>query len=147
MKENIKNKIQEIYLMLFRIKGAPVSPRFLPNYFKKIGVVLIVLTIMFRLMPVYHTIHESFKIIFEDFLILGLFIIAIAKDKVEDEMSELIRLKAMAYGFSFAILYVIFRDFGLILGIEIKEINAQELLFTVLVTYHIICFTQKLELK
>ena len=54
--------------MLFRIKGAPVSPRFLPNYFKKIGVVLIVLTIMFRLMPVYHTIHESFKIIFEKYL-------------------------------------------------------------------------------
>jgi hypothetical protein len=142
MKESIKNKIQAIYSMVFSNKGVPAKPRFLPNYFRKIGFVIILLWIIFRLMPLYHTLNENFKILFGDALIVGLFFVVIAKEKIEDELAETIRLKAMVYAFSFAVFFFIFQHINsLTWGLPIREINGPDfLVFFLAGSYSIIYF-------
>ena len=148
MKESIKNKFQEIYFKIFSIKGAPIKPRLLPSYFKKVGIAIIVLSVIFRFTPTYHDLTKHFKILLEDVLILGLFFIAIAKDKEDDEMVEIIRYKAMAYAFSFAVAFFLLMEVAfLFLEITSIETDARVLIFITLITYLIIYFNQKQELK
>ena len=140
--KNLINIIQKINFKLFENSGVPAKLRYLPNYFRKIGFVIIILSFIFWLMPFYHTLNGSFKILFGDCLIIGLFFIVIAKDKVEDEMSETIRLKAMVYAFSFAVFFFLFQHINsLICGLPIREINGPDfLIFFLACSYSIIYF-------
>lgn len=77
----------------------------LPAYFKKIGIVIVLITIVPVI--VFKALNIEFiqaqKKTFEQFMvipfILGLFFVAWAKDKFEDEMSLLLRLKAIGFSF------------------------------------------------
>ncbi len=87
--------------------------RLLPFYFKKIGWYIIILTFVVPLgIKLSHSIiltsnKELFKIILQDFFITGLALIGFSRDKVEDEMSMLIRMKSIISSFVYGLVMTI----------------------------------------
>lgn len=78
------------------------------------------------------------------FFLLGLFVIALAKDKFEDEMSLLLRLKAMAFIFIVVIVTVILQPvFNLIWKNPIMDITPVHLVLRMLIAYLIFFFFLK----
>jgi hypothetical protein len=86
---------------------------FLPNYFKKIGIGIMVLAfipiILFKLMDIefFQTQKEIFKMLALNSFILGLFFVVWSKDKIEDELKIIIRLKSFAAAVMLAVTMVI----------------------------------------
>jgi len=122
----------------------------LPNYFKKIGWLIIILTIVSLLILKALKIEfeiiqkEIIRMIFFNILIIGLLLIAWARDNTEDERSLLIRLRTMAIVFIQAVFYVIIRPFvDMIFSDPIESISSQELIFYMLFMYLIFLFLQK----
>ena len=80
----------------------------LPNYFKKVGIVVLILALMPAI--VVKTMHmdlvpaqkELLKVMTLNVVILGLLFVAWAKDKVEDEVTVALRLQAMQFAFIWA---------------------------------------------
>lgn len=81
----------------------------LPRYFKVIGLVVIILAIVpmvvikslsIKMVPVQRELLKQFT---ANAIILGLFFIAWSMDKLEDEMTFSIRLKAMSIAFIIAV--------------------------------------------
>jgi hypothetical protein len=88
----------------------------LPVYFKKIGIVVIVLSYLPLIIVKAFDIEliksqkELFKTLTLNILILGLVFIAWSRDKMEDEMTMSIRLSAMAWTFLWAVLLVVVKS-------------------------------------
>jgi len=122
----------------------------LPSYFRWIGVLIIILPILVLIIAKLANIElftshkEIAKIFCGDFIILGLFLIALTKDKIEDELTLLIRVKAMAISFIITIAYVILQPvFDLIWGDEIVELKGQKIMIGMLFVYLGYFFIQK----
>ena len=89
------------------------EPVFLPVYFKKIGLVVSILA-CFTLaiaksmdFELTQTQKELFSVLTLNAFILSLQFVACSRDKVEDEMTVSIRLKAMFWTITMVVLYVI----------------------------------------
>jgi hypothetical protein len=122
----------------------------LPNYFKTIGIVIMLLTFVPIVVVIVMKIElaqvqkETLKILAMDFFILGLLFVALAKDKIEDEMTVYVRLKSMAFTFSWAVLYVIIKSvIDLIFKISTGDLSSQQLVITMLFVYLIMYFFKK----
>ncbi len=122
----------------------------LPNYFKLIGLGVIILAIVPALvvntmgLALSQIQKETFLQLTMNGFIFGLFFVAWAKDKFEDEMSLLLRLRAMGFAFLCAIFFVILDPvFNLVLRDRIREIKSQELVTTMLFVYIIYFWLQK----
>lgn len=110
-----------------------------PNYFKKIGGVLIVLVIIVILIII--GLHYNFnttqkghiKILALTLINLGLAFIALAKDKIEDEMFVHLKLKSI-YGafFSGIVFTIIYPLLDVVTNDDIQIISAQQLVTTML---------------
>ena len=114
----------------------------LPNYFKVIGVAVIILTLIsvaiINLMntEIIPTHNGLWKVMTLNVLILGLFFIAMARDKFEDEMTLDLRVKAMAWTFSWAVLYVIIKSFVVFLFKNPpQDLSSQQVVFSMLCCY------------
>ncbi len=89
----------------------------LPNYFKKIGIALCVITfippIIIKAAHINLTAAQKdlAKLLCGNAFLLGLFFIAWAKDRIEDEMTIALRLRSLAWAFSWAVLYLILYPF------------------------------------
>lgn len=109
----------------------------LPNYFKKIGLVLISLILIALFLNKRYTFFEKSELqkkIFMSFFLIGLYFIAWAKDKFEDEMMVQNRLKALTFSVSWMLFYFLIT---IIIAKEIME--ASQLLlsfFIVFIIYH-----------
>jgi uncharacterized membrane protein YfcA len=121
----------------------------LPNYFKKIGIVLIVLVIvvMFILKGIHYnfdaTQKENIKIIYMTLINIGLAFIALAKEKIEDEMFVFLKLKSFYGAFFFGIVFtIIYPILDVITNDDIQQIPAQQLvtmmLFSQISTYFLL---------
>ena len=121
----------------------------LPNYFKKIGIALIILVIV--VMFILKGLHYNFdtipkgniKTIAMNLFILGLAFIALAKDKIEDEMHVFLKLKSFYSAFIFGIIFtIIFPIFDIVINDDIQQIPAQQLvimmLFSQISTYFLL---------
>lgn len=124
--------------------------KFLPNYFKKLGVVIIVLSLIPPIIikslniEIIQSQRDLLKIITLDLLILGLFLIGMSRDKVEDEMTIDIRLKAMAWTFSWAVIYVILQPFVYLLFKDpVQDLTGQQVVVSMLFVYMIMFYLQK----
>ena len=90
--------------------------RLLPNYFKKIGLGVIILTILGGIF--YKGSHivistekkDILKHCVKDLFLIGLVFIVFAKDKIEDELTQLIRMKALIAAFIYGITFMICGD-------------------------------------
>lgn len=122
----------------------------LPNYFKKIGVLVMILAIVPPIIvksieiDIIKSQRDLLKIITIDLFILGLFFIAMARDKVEDELTITIRLKAMAWTFSWAVMYVIVQPFVyLLFNDPPQDLMGQQVVLAMLFVYMIMYYIQK----
>jgi hypothetical protein len=122
----------------------------LPNYFKKVGFVILLLTIAaaIAIKVIYKdfapTQNELLKVFTMNALILGLLFIAWAKDKAEDEMTIQIRTKSMSWMFIWVVLYVVVQPFlNLLFKEPLADFRSQELVLTMLLSYLILYSLQK----
>jgi hypothetical protein len=122
----------------------------LPKYFKKIGLVVMILAfapaVIVKSMniEILQSQKELFKVFTLNAFILGLLFVAWSKDKVEDEMTIAIRLKAMAWSFSWAVFYVIVMPImDLLFKDPLQDLTGQQVVMSMLFVYLIMYYLQK----
>lgn len=118
--------------------------RLLPNYFKKIGLAIILLIIFFvvivgiffRNTDFIQNHKSEMKIFSFDVLLIGTFLICLAKDKVEDERLILLRTQSMAIAFMFGVGFTIIMPFvELLFGDPITEGDSHQIILTMMWVY------------
>lgn len=108
--------------------------KLLPNYFKKVGLSLIIITIISIVITKVFHLDDLFNkkilgTIFLDLLIFFCCMIIFSRDKIEDEMTILIRLKQFAGTFAGIVAMVIFRNImDIATGENPKNYSATELI-------------------
>ena len=115
----------------------------LPNYFKKIGIAVVIAAIatVFILKPFITEAtpetKEFAKVALFNFIILGVFLFAWAGNKIEDEMTLQVRLKAVLGSFIFVIVYVFIYPFisYFAFGDNEAEVSAQQAILTMLIIF------------
>ena len=124
--------------------------RLLPTRFKIWGVIIIIAAIIPAIIIHQTDSHLSpagkdlLKAITFGIFTVGLSFIAWAKDKIEDELTFLIRLKAMAYSFGLAVFYAAFQPFAnALVGNGVAEMSSYQLVFTMLLAYLFMYYVQK----
>jgi hypothetical protein len=88
--------------------------RLLPRRFKKLAYSLLALSILFITFSVTKVIaidDEIAKTIFRLGVLLSFLLLALTRDKIEDELTLVIRLKALASSFIFGVGYVVVSPF------------------------------------
>jgi len=124
----------------------------LPNYFKKIGLGFILASVVFvvsiKISGIHLTVEkkEMMKTIFWDILIIGMLFIAFSKEKDEDELNMLIRLKALASAFFYTVILKIVNDVFYLIGHEDFN-NYNSYFFQMMVWYFFVYYSAKLFLK
>lgn len=87
---------------------------------------------------------ELFRTLMLSGINLGLLFISLSRDKVEDEMTISIRLKAMAWSFTWAVFYVIIAPFmDLLFKDPIGVLAGQQVVMSMLFVYMIMYYLQK----
>lgn len=131
-------------------KKLKTGPVLLPMYCKKIGLAILLMglipAVVVKMMHVsLEPSHkEIFRVLSSNAFLLGLLIIAWSRDKVEDEMTIFIRLKSMAWTFSWTVLYVIIRPLiDLMFNDPVEIMKGQEVVMSMLFVYLIMYFFQK----
>lgn len=128
-------------------KSIRKKPALLPRKFKIIGVVIILLS--FAAMVIFKTtmphLLKDGKVFLLDGLILGLLIIALSKEKVEDEMIMAIRLRGMAASFIGGVFFMFTMPFiDLLFKDPVQTMSAQQVVMFVLISYLISFPLQKI---
>ncbi|PTX61663.1 hypothetical protein C8N46_104307 [Kordia periserrulae] len=79
----------------------------LPNSYKKLGIILVALSILFLITRKIFDIEisETIRFILKRVVLVGLLIIAISKEKVEDEMIQSMRGRAFTMAFIFGVIF------------------------------------------
>lgn len=123
----------------------------LPKYFKRIGLIVMILAFVPAVIVKSMNVEmvqlqkELFRIFTLNAFILGLLFVAWSKDKVEDEMTLAIRLKAMAWTFGWAVLYVILKPIvDLLFKDPIQDLTGQTVVISMLFVYLIMYYLQKI---
>ncbi|MFC6858697.1 hypothetical protein [Zunongwangia atlantica] len=114
--------------------------KLLPHKFKIVGYVLLTISILFFGIAVTEIISVEKKItknIFFDLILIAFLILALSKEKIEDERSMKLRLVAFAATFLYGVLFAVVSPFVSILfhGSFETDINASQLLFTMFLWY------------
>lgn len=121
----------------------------LPNYFKKIGLGFILASVVFVVSVKISGIHltaekkEMMKTIFWDILIIGMLFNAFSKEKDEDELTMLIRMKALASAFVYIVIFKIVSDVFGIIDQELIE-NMNGYFFQMMIWYFFVYYSAKL---
>ena len=123
----------------------------LPKYFKIIGLVVMIVAfvpvIIFKSLNIAMVVaqKELFRVLTLNAFILGLLFVAWSKDNVEDEMTVALRLKAMAWTFSWAVLYVFVKPIvDLLFKDPIQDLTGQQVIMSMLFVYLIMYYLQKI---
>jgi len=119
----------------------------LPSYFKIVGLIVIILgfIIAFCVKP-YITAGQKplAKTITINVIIIGLFLIAWTRDKIEDEMSVHLRFQSMAVAFLFGIIFCLFHPVvSSFLNDTDLDISGQQLVMTMLLFFIFTYFLKK----
>ncbi len=123
-----------------------------PNYFKKIGIAMMLLGLIpagivsqvdvafIKAIP-----KDVVKLFTIDLFLLGLLFVAWAKDKIEDEMTMLMRLKAIEWTFMYAVIYIIIAPIldRIMNTSSISDINSKGLIVMMLTIYLVQFYIQK----
>ncbi len=123
------------------------KPVLLPRKFKIVGLVVILLSIVAMVifkttMP--HLLKDG-KVFLLNGLILGLLIIVLSKDKVEDEMLVAMRLRGMAASFIGGVVLVFISPFiDILLQEPVQTMPAQQVVMFMLFTYLISYYLEKI---
>jgi hypothetical protein len=120
------------------------------KHFKKMGIGIILIALItglsikllrIEMMP---TQKAFFKVFTMNGFILGLLFVALAKEKIEDEMIAQMRLKSMAQTFITAVIYVIVKPFmDLVFRDPIEDVTGQFVVLFMLLSYLLNYYIQK----
>ncbi len=126
------------------------QPKLLSVKFKKIGIGVIVLSILPGLIiksmhiVLMQSQRELFKSLSYSGFLMGLLIIVLSRDKEEDELTIYLRLTAMLDMFVFAVIYVIIKPLiVLMFQTTFIDITGQQLVTLMLVGYLISYYLKK----
>ena len=127
------------------------QPKLLGVHFKKIGVVVMVLSMVPGLIvkTMHIVVMESQKDLLKSLsysgFLLGLLFIALSRDKVEDELTIHIRITSMQEMFIFAVIYVMIKSLIVwVLQSPFTDVSGQQLVALMLVGYLISFYLKKL---
>jgi hypothetical protein len=127
------------------------QPKLLGVHFKKIGVVVMVLSMVPGLIvkTMHIVVMESQKDLLKSLsysgFLLGLLFIALSRDKVEDELTIHIRITSMQEMFIFAVIYVMIKPLIVwVLQSPFTDVSGQQLVTLMLVGYLISFYLKKL---
>jgi membrane protease YdiL (CAAX protease family) len=122
----------------------------LPYCFKKLGIAVMVFAFVPAVVVKAGNIqiapasNHVFRILTMNAFILGLLFVAWAKDKVEDELTVVIRLKAIGFSFISAVLVVVIKPFiNMLFNDPVADFKSQELVLSMLVVYLLMYYSQK----
>ena len=120
--------------------------RLLPNYFRKIAFSLLVISIAgFIVLKSLSLSNELIKEISINGILISLLLLAISKDKFENELAVQSRLHSFAFAFVFGVILVIVNPYTNLLfdGTYVADYNSHTLLFSMLIFYFIMYFNLK----
>ena len=122
--------------------------RLLPIYFKTVALGIMLVTFCFSLLSVFEIItfdKEVAKTISKSVFLIALLILAISKNKIEDELTLVIRLKAFTASFIFGVLIVIIDPIINLFfeGMLLLDKGVTELLIGMLLYYFFMFFLMK----
>lgn len=120
--------------------------RLLPIPFKKVAIgimlfsVLIVVLSISKILPID---KDIVKVISKTGILVSLLLLALTKNKIEDELTSRIRLKAFASSFIFGVGYVIVESFVSLLFKDgfLSDKGATEILITMFLFYFMIFYS------
>ena len=117
-----------------------VNLKLFPNYFKKISIGLLVITILIFILnksAVLSFDKELIKEITKVGLLVSLSMLALTKDKEEDELTIMIRMNSYAISFIIGVLLLIFQPFANLLfdNSFSSDMSAFQLIITMLFLY------------
>jgi hypothetical protein len=141
-----KGKIEKEKLMKAQQQHQPGPRPPFPNYFKKIGIGII-LFVLFGLIPItlylktynpqsIENYKQLFGILFIDITCIGFLLYAGAKEKVEDELIVKVRLQSMALAFLFGVIWTIIQPvIHYILNNKFVNLQSQNVILFMLIIY------------
>lgn len=122
--------------------------RLLPNYFKKIAFGFILLFILLAILTKYQILpfdKDIIKAITKTGLLISLLLLALTKDKIEDELTLRIRLRAFTFSFFVGVVNVILEPYMnlLLKGSFLSTKGTDQLIFSMIFFYFIMFFLLK----
>lgn len=131
-------------------KLANPAPGLLPYAFKKLGALVMILSILPALLLKFAMIRTPFadkeilRLLTMNGFILGLLFIAMSRDREEDELTLALRLKSIGLSFSFGTLFTILNPFLMkAFDGRIETSSAQSLVLIMLINYLLFYYVQK----
>lgn len=125
----------------------------IPTYFKKVGLAIVVLAFISGYIVKTLDVElaqqgkDLFRVITLNAFILGLLLIALAKDKNEDEMISALKLRTMAFAFVFGVSIVVITPIvDLISNDPISEMSGHRVVLSMLGVYLIVYYLGKRKL-
>lgn len=114
--------------------------RLLPVHFKKVAFGIFILSVLFIVLTISKVItvdKDIVKIISKTGILVSLLLLALTKNKIEDELTSRIRLKAFASSFVFGVAYVIVEPFVSLLFKDgfLSDKGVTEVLITMFLFY------------
>ena len=79
----------------------------LPTIFKKIGIGLFLISLIILLVLAFTSNDDTFKLVSKYGMLIGLLIVSISKEKIEDELVRDLRLRSFSFAFIVGILYAL----------------------------------------
>ena len=122
--------------------------KLLPHKFKIVGYVLLAISLVLFIISSIDLIAVENEIIkngFFDLVLIAFLVLALSKEKVEDERSMKLRLLAFAATFLYGVIFALISPFGSILfngSFEI-DLQANQLLFTMFLWYFAVFYFMK----
>lgn len=84
----------------------------LPNYYKKIGMGLFILSFLaLILLSAFATEVELTRSLFQKGLLIGLLMVSLAKDEIEDELTLKLRMQSYSMAFICGVLYAVIQPY------------------------------------
>lgn len=131
----IKNLLECERRSLDKLKNYQLS-----NIFKKIGFILFVISFITLFVNAFTINNLVFREITKYSMLIGLLLISISKDKIEDEYIKSLRMQSYAYAFIFGVIFILIQPlfrfiFDMIYNTEstiVKDTGDFDILFILL---------------
>lgn len=120
-----------------------------PTYFKWIGLGTMVLSIIANVVlkqgkQELVDLNDVYRTLTLNGFILGVFFLALSKDKVEDEMTMSFRLRSMAFSFIWAVVMVVVRPvIDIVSGDTVSMMSSQSVILSMLIVYVVSYYLNK----
>ncbi len=98
----------------------------LPRGFKKVGLALLILSFVFLFLT---TKGSDYRFIAKSGMLIGLLLISISREKIEDELISKLRMQSYTFAFIAGVVYSVvlpFVDYFVDLVIKTKEVNLKD---------------------